>query len=209
MQSEYEKAMAQVPAGALKAITFLDNMSIWLGKTFSWLCVPMVLSLICEVVMRSVFTMPTVWASTIAVMMYGVFYMLASPWCLRDGGHVRTDFFYHNWSVRTRAVADLVHYIFLFFPTHILFLSLAWNFFWRSYVQNETSVWSAWTPIVWPVKFAIPVYVFFTMTQGLSEILKCIYRFKTNYNLWSTEPEVIAVEDAGGATAKDAADAKA
>ena len=44
------------------------------------------------------------WANDLTVMLFGVMFMLASPWCLRDGGHVRTDFFYHNWSVRMKAV---------------------------------------------------------------------------------------------------------
>ncbi len=191
----YEQAMAQVPPWALKCIGFLDGISIWVGKTVSWLCVPMIFCLVYEVIMRSFFTMPTIWASTLAVMMYGVMYMLASPYCLRDSGHVRTDFFYHNWSVRAKAVADIVHYVLLFFPTHIVFLSLAWNFFMKSYEQNETSVWSAWTPIVWPVKFAIPLYVVITMTQGISEIIKCVYRFKTNTNLWGIEEDLPVVSD--------------
>jgi len=196
MQSAYDRAMASVPPGAIKAITVLDNVSIWLGKAAAWLCIPMIFSLIYEVTLRYFFTAPTIWANDLTVMLFGVMFMLASPWCLRDGGHVRTDFFYHNWSTRTKAVSDIAHYVFLFFPAHIIFLELAWAYFAKSYMHNEVSPQSCWMPIIWPVKFAIPVYVVFTMSQGISEVIKCYYRFKTNTELWAVCPDEGTMEHA-------------
>lgn len=197
MQSAYDQAMSQVPAGAIKVINFLEVISIWTGKAGAWLCMPMIFSLIYEVVMRYFFVQPTIWANDLTVMLFGVMFMLASPWCLRDGGHVRTDFFYHNWSVRAKAMSDIIHYILLFFPAHIIFLELAWAYFAKSYMHNEVSPTSCWMPIIWPVKFAIPVYCVLTMTQGIAEVIKCVYRYKTNTDLWSTATEEeLAVEKA-------------
>ena len=92
----YEQAMAQVPPWAHKTISFFDGISGFVGKAASWLCVPMIGFLICEVFLRYGFNRPTVWANDLTVLCYGIMYMLASPYCLCDGGHVRTDFFYHN-----------------------------------------------------------------------------------------------------------------
>jgi len=189
MQTAYEKAMAQVPPGVIKAINTLDTASTLVGRTAAWLCLPMTVSLIYEVVMRYCFTKPTIWAQDLTVMLFGVMFMLASPYCLRDGGHVRTDFFYHHWSVRKKTISDLIQYIVLFFPSHLLFLEISWSYFMKSYIQNEVSPQSCWMPIIWPVKLAIPMYVVLTMTQGISEVIKCVYRYKTNTDLWSTVPE--------------------
>lgn len=194
MENAYEKAMAQVPQAVSRLIGFLDGVSIVVGKAASWLCLPMIFSLMYEVVMRYCFTKPTIWAQDLTVMLFGVMFMLASPYCLRDGGHVRTDFFYHHWSIRRKAVSDILHYVILFFPAHILFLEIAWAYFAKSYMQNEVSPQSSWMPIIWPVKFAIPLYVVLTMTQGVSEVLKCVYRFKTNTNLWFTCPDEATME---------------
>ena len=189
MQSAYDKAMATVPLKVQKTIEILELISIWVGKCAAWLCIPMIYCLVYEVTMRYCFVEPTIWANDLSVMLYGVMFMLASPWCLRDGGHVRTDFFYHNWSVRAKAISDIIHYILLFFPAHLLFLDLAWFYFAKSYAQNEVSPTSSWMPIIWPVKFAIPLYVVLTMSQGVAEVLKCVYRYKTGVDLWHTCPD--------------------
>lgn len=194
MTREHEEAMALVPPSVIRIITTLDNTSIIFGKAAAWLCIPMIYSLIHEVFMRYCLTQPTIWANDLSVMLFGVMFMLASPWCLRDGGHVRTDFFYHNWSVKSKAFFDILHYVILFFPAHLLFLEIGWEYFYKSFVQNEVSPQSSWMPIIWPVKFAIPLYVVLTMLQGVSEVMKCIYRFKTNTDLWHTHSDADVME---------------
>ena len=194
MQTAYEKAMAQVPPGVIKIISALDNLSILFGKAASWLAIPMILGMIYEVFMRNAFTKPTIWASDLTVMLFGVLFMLASPYCLREGGHVRTDFFYHNWSVRRKALSDIVHYIVLFFPAHLIFLEIAWSYFFKSYMQNEVSPTSSWMMIIWPAKFVIPLYCVLTMAQGISELIKCAYRFRTNMDLWHVAPSEDSME---------------
>lgn len=194
MSLEHDAAMALVPPRTFKLINTLDTISVLTGKAAAWLCLPMIYSLIHEVFMRYVLTKPTIWANDLSVMLFGVMFMLASPYCLKDGGHVRTDFFYHNWSIRRKAVVDILHYVILFYPAHILFLEIGWEYFLKSYMQNEVSPQSSWMPIIWPIKFAIPLYVVLTMMQGVSEVLKCVYRFKTNTNLWKICPEADAME---------------
>ncbi|MBE6441636.1 MAG: TRAP transporter small permease subunit [Desulfovibrio desulfuricans] len=185
----YEQAMAQVPPWAHKTISFFDRISGFVGKAASWLCVPMIGFLICEVFLRYGFNKPTVWANDLTVLCYGIMYMLASPYCLRDGGHVRTDFFYHNWSVRAKALSDMAHYILFFYPAHIIFLYVGWKYFAASFAKLESSPESSWGMWIWPAKAAIVVYIVLTMTQGFSELLKCWYRFKTRVELWQACPE--------------------
>lgn len=184
MTQTVEAAKAQVPPAAQKAVAALDGLSIFVGKSVSWFALPMMLSLIYEVTMRYFFQKPTIWAMDVSLMLYGAHFMLGSAYCLQAGQHIRTDFFYHNWSVRTKAAVDLIMYIVLFFPAHILFLDIGWRYFWKSFLQNEVSVTSPWMPPIWPVKLAIPLCVFLTLTQGISEVIKCRYRFKTGVDLW-------------------------
>lgn len=191
MTQRIELAMSQVPMVAQKIINILDGASIWLGKAASWIAVPMVLSLIYEVVSRYVFNMPTIWAMDVAMILFGIHFMLGSPYCLQTGGHIRTDFFYQFWRPKTKGMSDFIQYIILFFPAHILFLILSWNYFLKSFLQNEVSVTSPWMPIIWPAKLAIPVCVFFTILQGISECMKNYYRWKTNTDLWSSGHHIV------------------
>lgn len=185
-------ATSQVPPLADKTVKRLDGISIFFGKAASWLAVPMMLSLIYEVFMRYVFDSPTIWSMDISIMLFGLHFMVGSAYCLQAGQHIRTDFFYHHWSVRTKAAADLLNLVLLFFPAHIVFLVVGWDYFCKSYAQNEVSVASPWMPVIWPVKFGIPLCVALTLLQGASELVKNVYRWKTGLDLW---PVLEIVED--------------
>ncbi len=154
----------------------LDVPARYVGKAVAWLIVPMVGSLVYEVTARYLFNAPTVWAYDMTFMLYGTFFMLGSAWTLQRGGHIRTDTFYAGWSPRTRAWVDLACYAGFFFPAMIVFGWAGWDFFWKSYGQNERIVTSPWLPIVWPFKLVMPVFAALIVLQGISECVKVAAR---------------------------------
>ena len=179
--------MARVAPGPKRIVAAVDRFNTGVGKLTSWLAIPMMLSVMYEVIMRNVFTAPSIWAMDMAMILYAIHFMLGSPYCLLTGNHIRTDFFYHSWSVRPKAAVDLANYIIFFFPAHLVFLYIATAYAWKSFIQNEVSVTSPWMPVIWPAKMAIPVCVALTLLQGISEAIKCYYRWKTGQNLWNSE----------------------
>ena len=114
--------MQSPPQAMLKAIRILDSISLWSGRIVAWLIVPMVLSLVYEVVARYIFDAPTVWAYDMTFMLYGSFFMIGSAYTLYKKGHIRTDSYYGGWSTRTQGWVDTVCYLLLFFPPLIFFL---------------------------------------------------------------------------------------
>jgi TRAP-type mannitol/chloroaromatic compound transport system permease small subunit len=153
----------------------LDTVSLWSGRAVSWLLIPMVASLVYEVGARYLFNAPTVWAYDMTYMLYGSFFMLGSAYTLMRKGHIRTDTFYGNWSVRTRGMVDAACYLLFFFPAMIAFVVVGWDFFWASWVRQERMVTSPWMPIVWPFKLSIPLATGLMLLQGVSEFIKsCI-----------------------------------
>ena len=91
------------PSGLLATIRALDSVALWSGRIVAWLIVPMVGSLVWEVVARYFFNAPTEWAYDMTFMLYGTFFMIGSAWTLQRGSHIRTDIYYERWSPRTRA----------------------------------------------------------------------------------------------------------
>ncbi len=181
-----QDARLRVPSVAVKSVAILDGLSIWSGKLISWLVLPMMFSLIYEVGMRYLFDSPTIWAMDIALILTGIYFMIGSPFCLQQGQHIRTDFLYNRWSIRVRAAVDICNYVFLFFPVHFVFLGIGWQYFYKSYQQNEMAISSPWMPYIWPAKMAIPICILLTILQGFSELIKCYYRWKLNTDLWAT-----------------------
>ena len=150
----------------------LDAIGRTCGIGVAWLILPMVMSLVWEVTARYLFDAPTTWAYDMTFMLYGTFFMVGSAWTLQRGGHIRTDTYYARWSRRTQARVDLVCYAFLFFPAFSILAWLGWEYFWKSFQQNERIVTSPWLPIVWPFKFMIPFAMVLLLLQGVSEFLK-------------------------------------
>jgi TRAP-type mannitol/chloroaromatic compound transport system permease small subunit len=167
----------------------IDTVVMVCGKGVAWLILPMVLSLVWEVTARYGFNAPTEWAYDMTFMLYGTFFMLGSAWTLQRGGHIRTDSFYSKWTKRTQARVDLVCYLVFFFPAIAIFAWLGWEYFWKSFQQNERIVTSPWLPIVWPFKFVIPASAVLLLLQGASECAKCWGRaFGTGHHGAAADP---------------------
>lgn len=167
--------MQSPPSAMLKAIAVLDSISLWSGRIIAWLIIPMVLSLVYEVVARYIFDAPTMWAYDMTFMLYGSFFMVGSAYTLMKKGHIRTDSYYGSWSPRTQGWVDTVCYLVFFFPPLIAFLVVGWDYFLRSFMQGERIVTSPWMPIVYPFKASIPLATLLLLLQGLSEFMKSVW----------------------------------
>lgn len=170
MQSEHETLV--------RVIRLIDAIGAWSGRIVAWLILPLIGVMTYEVVIRHVWQ-PTLWAYDTSYMLYGALFMLGAAYTLYRGAHIRTDFLYQQWSVRTQATVDAFCYLFLFFPGIAVFLWLGSEFAWVSWLREERTVGSSWMPVIYPLKAVIPVATVLLLLQGLSEFLKCIYVLRT------------------------------
>ena len=162
----------------LRAIRLIDAISAWSGRIVAWLILPLIGAMTYEVAVRHVWQ-PTMWAYDISYMIYGAMFMLGAAYTLYRGAHIRTDFLYQKWSVKTQARVDAFCYLFLFFPGIAIFLWLGTEFAWASFERSERTVGSSWMPVIYPLKGAIAAGTALLLLQGVSEFLKCIYALRT------------------------------
>ena len=151
---------------------WIDWLNLWVGKTVAWLIIPLILAMTYEIFMRKFFTSPTTWAFDISRMLYGAMFVLGSAYGLSKGIHIRSDFLYRNWSVRTQGRVDTFLYFFLFIPSMVVFLWVAGQWAWEAVDRGERGMDSAWMPLLGPIKSCLPFGIFFLLLQGISEILK-------------------------------------
>jgi len=175
-------------SGLARAARRIDRVAIWSGHAVAWLIAPMVLSLCWEVVARYVFNAPTQWAYDMTFMLYGSFFMLGAAFTLQRKGHVRTDSFYAGWSPRRQAAVDLAGYLLMAVPFAGVFAFVGWGYFVKAYTTSETFVSSAWQPITWPFKLAMPLAGALLLIQIASECLKCLHAMRTGQ--WPERPAV-------------------
>ena len=160
---------------ARKIVWYFDHFAMWQGRIVALFVVPIIFAMVYEVVMRTFFIAPTLWAFDISRMLYGTSFMLGAAFVLMRGLHIRADFLYRSFPVKMQGWVDLLLYVILFMPSMIFLLWAGSEFALKSFGQGERAGDSTWAPIVWPVKMALALGVFFLCVQGISEILKSWY----------------------------------
>src|SRR5215210_3636350 len=97
-------------------LLFIDKVSTWVGRAFSWLIVVLTLFISWEVFSRYAFDAPHAWAFDAMIMMYGTLFMMAGAYTLSKNGHVRGDVLYGFFPPRLQAWLDLILVVTFFIP---------------------------------------------------------------------------------------------
>ena len=158
--------------------TAIDTFSLWVGRLVCLLLIPMLASMVYEIIARKFFVAPTLWAYDISRMTMGAMFMLGAAYALMKGVHIRADFLYRIMSERNQGRVDLALYLIFYFPSLALFFWITGEYALDAVRTGETSMDTAWMPILWPARMAMPVGAAFLLIQGVSEILKCVYAIR-------------------------------
>ena len=164
-----------MPRWMSTTIVAIDTFSLWVGRVVAWLTLPLMAAMIYEVFARYYFTAPTIWAYDISRMVYGAMFILGAAYALSKGVHIRSDFLYRKWSVKTQGRVDTALYVFCYFPAMIILLWVSSEWAWTSLMRGERGTDTSWMPLLGPVKSALPVGVVFLIIQGVSELLKSLH----------------------------------
>jgi len=163
----------------LRAVRAIDRFADLSGLAVGWLMVPLVGAVVYEVVARYAFNAPTIWVFDVTYMLYGSMFMLGAAYTLRVGAHIRTDFFWEKWSPRTKAAIDSIAYIVFFFPGIAIFLWVAAEEAHYAFEIDEASEQTPWRPLLWPLKATVPLSAALLLLQGVSELAKSLYQWRT------------------------------
>ena len=161
-----------------KTLLFIDSVSTWIGKSFSWLIVALTLLISWEVFSRYALDHPHPWAFDAMIMLYGTLFMMAGAYTLAKNGHVRGDVLYGFFPPRLQAGLDLTLYLLFFIPGVVAFVWAGYNYAAESWAINEHSNITADGPAVYPFKTIIPVAGAFILVQGVVEIIRCVICLK-------------------------------
>lgn len=172
-----------MPPLHIRIVRAIDRFTDATGTWVAWLNVPLVLAVGYEVVSRYVFGAPTIWSFDVTYMLYGTIFMLGAAYALHKGAHIRTDFLFEKWSIRTRGVIDSIAYIVFFFPSLVVFLAVGWEEGWYAFQIGETSEQTPWRPLLWPYKMVIPLTCLLLLIQGVSESIKSVFAARTGVEL--------------------------
>ena len=167
------------PRGYLAVIRTIDGFTQWSGYLFVLLLVPLILANVVEVFARYILQSPTIWALDVTTMSYAALFMLGSALALLKGAHVRTDMLWEKFSDRTKGMIDSLAFVLFFLPTMAVLFLISIDDFWYSVSINERSSSGAWTPVLWPLRGVIPATALMLFLQGISELMKSLWAWRT------------------------------
>lgn len=160
-------------------IRAIEAVTEAVGNVGALILVPLILSMVYEVVARHVFGAPTFWAYELGYMLAGASYMFGVGYCLKQGAHIRVDFLYSHMPPRQQAWIDIFGYVFLLLPG-LLWLDIGlFNYAYEAYKWDEVTGESAWNPVLWPFRATWVIgFAAFTL-QVFAEILKAVSVLRT------------------------------
>ena len=167
-----------MPKWMASAIINIDKWSRWIGNVVCWISMPLMFAMVYEVLARKLFLAPTMWAYDMSRFFYGALFMLGAGYALSKGVHIRADFLYRNFKVKTQGLIDFWLYLLFYFPGLLAFFYMTSIFVMESIQRGEKGMDTAWMPYMWPIKACLWFGILFLLVQGISELFKSYYAAK-------------------------------
>jgi TRAP-type mannitol/chloroaromatic compound transport system permease small subunit len=148
----------------------VDTVNEWVGRITSLLILATVGVIIFEVVARRGFDAPTEWSFELSVFLFCGYILLGGGYTLLYGEHVNTDVIYRRFSLRTRAIVDLVTAVLFFLFCSVLLWEggrLAWGA-----TEMGRHSQTPWGPPLYPVLWVIPLGAGLLLVQGLAKFIR-------------------------------------
>ena len=174
-QSASSKMPDDMPKWMAFLITKIDLVSKWIGNIVCWILIPLIFSMVYEVLARKLFLAPTVWAYDMSRFLYGALFMLGAGYALSKGLHIRADFLYRDFKIKTQGIIDTTLYVLFYFPGLLFFFYKTTGFVGESIMRSEKGMDTSWMPYLWPIKSCLWFGILFLLIQGISEVLKSYY----------------------------------
>lgn len=163
----------------------VDRVSGFFGRYVAYWSLIAPFAFAYEVLVRYAFNSPTNWVHESMTLMFGMQYLIAGAYALREGGHVRVDILYQRARPLTRAALDLATSVFFFVFT-IGLLVTGWRFFSQAVSDqyffgasyaNETS-FTEWAIQYYPVKFMLFFGALLLLLQGSAQLIRDFQAFR-------------------------------
>ena len=105
-------------------------------------------------------------------MQNGAFFILGGAYVTLGRSHVRVDILYRLYSARTKAIFDIILYLFIFIPVFYGLTKYSIVYAADSISILEHSMISYWQPALYPIKSIMAIGFLIFFLAGISDLLK-------------------------------------
>ena len=150
----------------------INTITETIGRLTSWLTVAMVATVLVVVVTRYFLQIGSIALQESVTYLHCMVFMLGLAYTLKHDGHVRVDIIYRGYSVKTKALVNLVGGVLFLLPLCCVLFFVSWDYVLASWAIKETSSENNGLPFLYVLKslmLTMPVLLF---SQGLAETVK-------------------------------------
>ncbi len=123
--------------GLLKIADLIDALSWRIGQTVKWLAVALVLVQFIVVILRYAYGSSFIWMQESVIYIHATLFMMAIGYTYLIDAHVRVDYYYGEWSARTRAIVDIAGILAATLPFCALLIWASWGYVAVSWRMGE------------------------------------------------------------------------
>ena len=121
---------------------------------------------------RGVFNVSHIWVVEVAQMTMAAYYILGGGYSMQLGSHVRMDLLYGRWSLKTRAIVDMVTgFCLIFYVIFLLYGGISSTQYAIEYGQKN---YSSWAPPMAPIKIVMTLGIAMMLLQVIARFFKDI-----------------------------------
>jgi TRAP-type mannitol/chloroaromatic compound transport system permease small subunit len=159
-----------LPRAAKAFVRYVELVNRTVGRFAMYLIFVMMGVLLFSSISRGAFGVSHIWVVEVAQMTMAAYYILGGGYSMQLDGHVRMDLLYGRWSLRTRAIVDMVTgCALLFYMTFLLYGGISSTQYAIEYGQKN---YSAWAPPMAPIKVIMTFGIAMMLLQVLATFFK-------------------------------------
>jgi len=125
------------------------------GKFSSYLVVALILLVSFSVILRYIFSIGFTWLQDLYIWIHACFILLGISYTLSKDGHVRIDIVYRNLNNQKKKIINFFGAILFGFPFCYLLIFKGYEYFFRSFLLDESSKEIGGLPNIFILKFFI------------------------------------------------------
>jgi TRAP-type mannitol/chloroaromatic compound transport system permease small subunit len=149
----------------------IDAINTRIGRWLAWLILVAVIVSATNATIRKLFdTSSNAWLE-LQWVLFGIVFLMCSPWTLASNEHIRIDILNSMFSQRVRNIIDLIGHAFFLLPLTVVMIVTSAPFFWNSFKLGEQSM-NAGGLAQWPSKGVVLIGFVTLFFQAISELIK-------------------------------------
>ena len=150
----------------------VDRLNYVVGRFAMYLIYVLGAILLLSTLSRLIVGAPFNWALETSQFVLSAYYLLGGAYAWQQGGHVRMDLLYTRLPPRRRAVTDAITIVFVIFYLAVLFAGGVSSTNYAIVYKQQN--YSAWAPVLWPIKAVMTVAIFLMLLQAIASFFKDI-----------------------------------